>query len=99
MKKLTYKEVAILYGYNKNHLLARIGCNHYITDETQYSIKVITQVKLPVYMLMFIPACILQACALVWDGGLKEFSIEPRTIRTDIIWKDGKRYKEFAEMG
>lgn len=98
MEKITYKEMAILLGYKKNHMFERIGCNHYIEDH-EHSVKVITKVKLPVYIALFIPACILQAMALVWDGGLKEFSIEPRTIHTNIAWKNNERYKKFAERG
>ena len=97
MKQITYKGLATLRGYKKNHLLERIGCNHYITDDTEYSIRVITKVKWPMYIALFIPACVLQAISLVWDGGLKEFSIEPRTIHNDIVWKDSKGYKEFAK--
>ena len=97
MKKITYKDLATLRSYKKNHLLERIGCNHYITDETTYSVRVITKVKWPVYVALFIPACVLQAVSLVWDGGLKQFSIEPRTIRNDVVWKDSEGYKKFAK--
>lgn len=98
MTKITYKELVTLLGYKKSHTLERFGCNHYIKDE-EYSVKVITKVKLPVYIALFIPACIFQAVALVWDGGLKEFSIEPRTIHSYVVWKDSERYKKFAERG
>ena len=97
MKKITYKDFAILRGYKKNHLLERIGCNHYIIDDTEYSVRIITKVKWPMYVALFIPSHVLQAVSLVWDGGLKEFSIEPRTIHNDLVWKDSKGYKKFAE--
>ena len=48
---------------------------------------------------MFVPACIFRIVALMWDGGLKEFGIEPRTIHNDIVWKDSERYKKFAGEG
>lgn len=95
MKKITYKELAILLGYKKNHMLERIGCNHYIEDNDN-SVKVITKIKWPVYIALFIPACIFQAVVLMWDGGLKEFSIEPHSY-THIAWKSNERYKKFAE--
>lgn len=98
MKKIAYKDLATLFGYKKDHLFERIGCSHYIEDNS-HSVKVVTKVKLPVYIALFIPACILQAVALVWDGGLREFSIEPRTIHSNIVWKDSERYKKFAEKG
>ena len=97
MKKITYKELATLLGYKKNHLFQRIACNYFIGDD-EYNVKVITQIKWPVYIALFIPSCILQAVALMWDGGLKNFSIEPRTDLHYIVWKDSERYKKFAEM-
>lgn len=97
MKKITYKDAATLYCYKKNRPFERIGCNHYITDDTAYSIRVITKIKWLVYIALFVPACIFQAVALVWDGGLKEFQIEPRTIHNIIVWKDSEGYKKFAE--
>lgn len=95
MKKITYNDNATLLGYKKNHTLERFACNHYIEDN-RHSVKVITKVKWPVYIALFIPACIFQAVALVWDGGLKNFRIESRTIHNNIVWKDSKGYKKFA---
>lgn len=97
MKKITYQDTAILLGYKKNHLLERIGCNHYLTNDTLYSVKVITEIKWPVYIALFIPACIFQIINLIWDGGLKEFSIEPRTINSHTVFKDGQRYRNWVE--
>lgn len=97
MKKITYRDTAILLGYKKNHLLERIACNHYLTDDTANSVKVVTKVKWPVYIALFIPACIFQAVGLMWNGGLREFSIEPRTIHTYLVYKDSKRYCNWIE--
>lgn len=96
MKKITYKDLATLCDYKKDHRLERIGCNHYIKDNDDY-VEVITKVKLPIYIALFIPACIFQAVALVFDGGLKEFEIESRTLHSKIVWKNSKCYKKFME--
>lgn len=97
MKKINYEELAILLGYKKSHPLEKIACNHYIEDNGGCSVKVISKVKMPVYILLFIPACIFQVLALVWDGGLKNFSIESRNYGTSNVWKDSERYKKFLE--
>ena len=97
MKKITYRDTAILLGYKKNHLLERIACNHYLADETTCSVKAVAKVKWPVYIALFIPACIFQAVGLIWDGGLKEFRIEPRTIHSYVVYKDSKRYRNWVE--
>ena len=41
--------------------------------------------KIWFYILIFIPANIIDFIYLLWDGGIKHFEIMPRTIRTDII--------------
>lgn len=97
MKRITYTDNAILLGYKENHLLERLACNHYLTDDTTYSVKVVTKVKWPVYIALFIPACIFQAVGLIWDGGLREFSIEPRTIHIYTVYKDSKCYRNWVE--
>ena len=97
MKRITYKDNAILLGYKKNHPFERIACNHYLAHDTLYSVKVITEIKWLVYIALFIPACVFQIINLIWDGGLKEFSIEPRTIHSYTVYKDSKRYRDWVE--
>jgi hypothetical protein len=96
MKKISYSELAILLGFKKMHMLEKLACNHYI-EEKEYSVNVISKMKVPVYVLLIVPICILNVFALAWDGGLKNFSIEPRTYRTMDVWKDTERYKKFLE--
>ena len=96
MKRITYKDNAIQLGYKNNHLFERIACKHYLADDTTCSVKVITKIKWSVYILLFIPTCIFQAVSLIWDGGLKEFTIEPLTI-SHIVYKDSKRYRDWVE--
>ena len=96
MMKITYEENAILLGYKKNHWFERIACNHYIKDDLD-NVMVITKVKWPVYIALFIPACLFEIIMLIWDGGLKEFSIAPRTIHTNMVWKISNGYKKFSK--
>lgn len=95
MEKINYKQFATLLNYSKKHPFERIACNYYIAENSA-CVRVIKKIKLPVYILLFVPAHILQAITLIWDGGLKEFSIEPR-IHNKIVWKDSKGYKKFSE--
>ncbi len=97
MKKISYEELAILLGYKKNHMLEKIACDHYIEDHDGCSVNVISKVKMPVYILLFVPAHIIQMFLCMWDGGLKNFSIESRTYGTMNVWKDSERYKKFLE--
>lgn len=97
MKKINYEQCATLLNYSKKHPFERIACNHYIAENSA-CVRVITKIKLPVYILLFVPIHLLQAIALIWDGGLKEFSIESRTSN-HLVWKDSKGYKKFSERG
>ena len=96
MKKISYKDYAILLGYKKNHMFERFACNHYI-DEHDTCVKVISKVKMPVYIALFVPACIFQAVALMWDGGLSNFTIDSPTYSTHIVWKESSRYANFLK--
>ena len=97
MKKISYEDFAILLGYKKNHMLERFACNHYIDDYDNY-VKVISKVKMPVYIALFVPACIFQVVALMWDGGLKHFTIESPTYSTNIVWKEeSSRYADYLK--
>lgn len=97
MEKISYEKCATLLNYSKNHPFYRIAYNYYIAENSVF-VRVIRKTKLPIYILLFVPIHLLQAIGLIWDGGLKEFSIEPRT-NNRIVWKDSKGYKKFSEMG
>lgn len=50
-------------------------------------------IKLIPYLIAFIPAHLLQLVALLWDGGLKEFSIESRKMPSYELMPDRKGYE------
>jgi len=65
-------------GYFYNYELQK-------TSDITYRITPI--VKLLPYTLLFIPIHFWQALWCVWDGGLKEFRIEPRRGCPDTFFK------------
>lgn len=55
-------------------------CSYWIEDGYKdgiYDIK--CKVKLPIYIILFIPAHIIKMLMCMWDGGLKDFNIEKRS--------------------
>ena len=95
--KLTYNEFATLLGYTKKHVLMRYACKFYV-DDGEYALNARAEVRWPVYILILPFACLIQAVCLLWDGGLREFSLEPRCIKRHQIWHNNPRYKKFKEM-
>ena len=95
--KLTYKEFATLLGYTKPHRFAQLTCKFFGEDGT-CAMNVRAEVRWPIYILLFPFASLFQIVCLLWDGGLREFSIEPRCITRHQVWHESSRYKTFKEM-
>lgn len=78
MKKISYKEAAYIRRYKKNHFGEKYLCNWYIEKNNSCSGTMRLYVKWWAYILAFIPVHLIQMVWCMWDGGLKEFGIEPR---------------------
>ena len=70
--------------------------DHYITKVDNNIFAVEDKVNIIIYIILFIPAVIIEFFAIIWDGGLKLFKIPPRTMRIDYIAKDN--YPELYEQ-
>lgn len=62
-------------------------CNYELQKTSDITYRITPRVKLPIYILLFIPVHLLQAFYCMWDGGLKEFSIEPRQGCSETFFK------------
>lgn len=80
MKKITYNEANYIMRRTKPHKLERILCYWVIQMENLNSGWIRCYMKWWAYILFFIPAHVLVFICRLWDGGLKEFRIEPRRI-------------------
>lgn len=85
MKKIKYKDAAYICRYKKEHPKEKYFCNWYIQKTSDSSGKMELYVKWWFYILTFIPVHILQAFWCMWDGGLREFSFEPRRIQSHNV--------------
>ena len=95
--KLTYKEVVTLLGYTKPHRLQQLTCN-FFGEERSHIMVVRAEIRWPLYILLLPFASLFQIICLLWDGGLREFSFEPRCISLNEVWHESSRYKAFKEM-
>lgn len=93
MKKITYTDFHKLAGYTKIHYLMRVTCSFYGQDGLTYQIW--AKMKWFWYILFFVPIHIAKLFYVLWDGGLRDFEIEPRWITTYHVDKNSERYKEW----
>lgn len=93
MKKMSYKDFATLAGYKKNHYFMRVTCSFYYEDGLM--IHIWAKMKLFWYILFFLPIHIIKLFYVLWDGGLRDFAIEPRWITVHHVDKTSERYKKW----
>ena len=92
VKKISLDQFMDIGKYNVVNKHFRKFCNYYLEDNRAvkggFNRKVCF--KWWFYILMFIPAHLLQVVLCIWDGGLKEFEIEKRNVQYDYVdkWTD-----------
>lgn len=96
MKKISYKDFAYLMNYKKHHPFIKYCCNCYL-KERDSSVLLTSRVKLPIYILLFIPAQIIELFYAAWDCGIRNYDMWGRTITSftrftiyDNIYKEWK---------
>ena len=80
--KISRKECAYIMNRPQRHI-----CNYELQKTSDITYRITPSIKLPIYILLFIPIHLLQAFHCMWDGGLKEFSIEPRRGCPETFFK------------
>ena len=50
------------------------------------------------YALLFIPVHLIQALMLIWDGGLKEFTIAKRFLGYDILSRGSEAFSRAEQI-
>lgn len=84
--KIKYEDAAYIRRYKKAHWGEKYFCYWILKNRNDNYGHMNLYIKWWVYVLLFIPMVILNAMMCMWDGGLKEFSIEPRcAIRNNIV--------------
>ena len=80
--KITTKEYAYITNKNASPFIT------YNLNKESWGYTIKKRFKLIPYLIMFIPAHLIQLIVCLQDGGIKDFEIEPRTIPlTDRIFQ------------
>ena len=82
-KKISKKDWEYIGMYNYAAKWLRPLCSYRLIKEADGRFKREQRIGWFVYMLIFIPVHILQAFICMWDGGLKEFEINPSYLGGD----------------
>lgn len=97
--KITLKEWLYIGQYHPVRESCRWMCVHTLEKDKDgggYRRKVV--ISLPLYLLFFIPFHLINLFIVLWDGGLKEFEIQPRDINSDYIYPGGSAWKKADEI-
>lgn len=96
MKKISYKDFAYLMNYKQRHTFIKYCCNCYL-EERDASVLLTSRVKLPIYILLFIPVQFIELFYAAWVYGIRNYNIWGRTITSftrftiyDNIYKEWK---------
>lgn len=99
-KKITQKEWEYIDEYNYATKWGRKLCNYYLIKEENYGFHRKQTIKLPVYILFFIPFIVGQFFYCCWDGGIKDFELPDFTLgvqhfidnsKANEIWNKNKK--------
>lgn len=95
--KISLKEWLYIGQYHPVHESCRWMCAHKLEkDGDGYRRKV--AISLPCYLLFFIPIHLTNLFIVLWDGGLKEFGIQPRNISSDYIYPGCPSWEKANEI-
>ena len=74
-KKISYADAKYIFNCKKSNPIERFICNITLTDGTQGGgcFRLVSKVKLPYFLLMYLLIAVCQFFYCLWDGGLKDF--------------------------
>jgi hypothetical protein len=99
-KKISMKDWEYIGKYNPAAKWLRPLCSYTLT-ETIIGFRRDCKIGWPMYLILFLPAHLIQLLYCLWDGGLKEFSIQGRHLGHDNITRSGDncaRYPQAREI-
>ena len=79
MEKLTYNEFAKAVGYKKPHRFMKLACN-FTRESRKYDDVFRVHVKLFWFIILFIPACIIEFFGRIWTDVIMDFDLPERLV-------------------
>ena len=95
-KRISRKEWEYIGKYNPAAKWLRPFCT-YTLEKIEGGFRRQCKIGILLYLLMFIPFNLLQALYCMWDGGLREFTIEDRNIGYDDLYPVGLNSKAYPK--
>ena len=80
MKKIKHSEAAYILCWKRPHLFVKYCCIWKIGMNEPITGRIVCNMRWWMYVLLFIPMHIIKFNLCLWDGGIKNFCIEPRII-------------------
>ena len=97
-KHITYAQWNELGLYNHAAKWLRPFCSYTLTKEDE-RFKREQRIPLWFYLIIFIPAHLIQALYCMWDGGLKDFEFAGRYLGGDYLgWAGDPTWEKAKEM-
>lgn len=96
-KKISLNDWTYIGKYNPVRKVFRPFCDYSLTQDERGFVREV-EINLIAYMLVFIPVHLVQIIGLLWDGGIKEFTIEGRYIDCDVIHEWDGAYPRAEEI-
>lgn len=96
-KRISQKEWEYIGKYNPAAKWLRPLCS-YSLIETEDGFRRECKIGWFVYLMIFVPAHLLQALCCMWDGGLKEFEICPRYLGHNEYRSYDPAYTQVQEL-
>ena len=85
-KKITLDQWTMIGKYNYAVKWVRKACAYTLTKETDTKYRRDQYIPLWLYVVLFVPVCVVQAVWCMWDGGLKDFELPERYLGGDYLW-------------
>lgn len=95
-KRITLKDWTYIGIYNPAAKWLRPLAS-YTLEEIDGGFRRECKIPLWLYLIIFIPLHLLQALWCMWDGGLREFTIEGRHIGYDNIREHGENSGAYSK--
>ena len=95
--RLSYMEWERICNYKKMHWRMCATCCFQLSklDGDVYHVEAL--IRLPIFILLFIPASIIDAFAYMWDEGLKNFQFPSRWVDGSHIYPGCDAY-DYCEV-
>lgn len=94
--KITYKQFREIMNYKKSHPIQALLSYQLIVDVGVA--RITPYIPLWLYIVSFIPVHLFQAVLLLWDGGLKEFELQPRNLPSWIFQMGSMPYETAKDI-